>query len=86
MVNADGLDLRDGHDQFRNLICGQIGKVVRSVSLVQPEACTITFQDRSSIRISLRWEDYRGPEAMVFYGRDRSSFTVVQAEAIVSRE
>lgn len=79
-VSANGLDLSDGHDQFRNLICGQIGKVVADVALVQPEAFTITFIDQSSIKISLRWQDYRGPEAMIFYGHDQSSFTVVRAE------
>jgi hypothetical protein len=79
-VSADGMDLRDGDDQFRNLICSQIGKVVTGVALVQPEAFTISFDDRSSIIISLKWEDYRGPEAMIFYGPNLSSLMVIRAD------
>ena len=33
-VSADVMVLRDGDDQFRNLICSQIGKVVTGVALV----------------------------------------------------
>ncbi|MBR0792544.1 hypothetical protein JQ631_25970 [Bradyrhizobium manausense] len=79
-VSANGLDLSDEHGQFRNLICGQIGKVVAGVALVQPESFTITFMDHSSIKISLRWQDYRGPEAMVFHGPNQSSLVVVRAD------
>ena len=79
-VCADGIVLRDGHDQFRNLICGQIGKIVTAVELVQPEAFTITFGDQSSIRISLRREDYRGPEAMVFDGHNLSPIIVIRED------
>jgi hypothetical protein len=79
-VSANGVVLRDGHDQFRNLICGEIGKVVAGVALVQPEAFTITFEDQSLIKISLKWEDYRGPEAMIFYGHNLSACMVVRAD------
>ncbi|SEC21458.1 hypothetical protein SAMN05444164_1304 [Bradyrhizobium erythrophlei] len=75
-VSADGVVLRDGHDQFRNLICGQIGKVVASVALTRPEAFTITFEDQSEIRISLKWEDYRGPEAMIPFGHNSPTVVV----------
>jgi hypothetical protein len=79
-VCAHGVVLRDGRDQFRNLICGQIGKVVAGVALVQPEAFTITFEDRSLIKISVKWEDYPGPEAMIFYGLNLSPYMVVRAD------
>lgn len=78
-VSADGVVLRDGHDQFRNLICDRIGKVVVSVALTRPEAFTITFEDRSEIRVSLKWEDYRGPEAMILFGNN-SPTVVVRAD------
>jgi hypothetical protein len=76
-VSVHGVVLRDEHDQFRNLICGQIGKLVADVVLVQSEACTIIFVDKSSIKISLKQEDYRGPEAMIFYGSNHSTWVVV---------
>ncbi|MBV8696752.1 hypothetical protein [Bradyrhizobium sp.] len=64
--------LRDGEDQFRNLICEQIGKIVVDVTPAKSEAFVIAFEDGSSISISLRAEDYVGPEALVFYGSDRT--------------
>jgi hypothetical protein len=79
-VSTNGVVLRDGHDQFRNLICGQIGKVVAAVALLQPEAFSITFEDQSLIKISLKREDYRGPEAMIFYGHNLSPCMVVRAD------
>ena|SRR5579872_1289187 len=78
-VHASGVTLKDGDDQFRNVLCGQIGKIVRQVNLVQPEALTIAFEDQSSISISLRWDDYRGPEAAHFRGRD-GRLTVIRAD------
>ena len=69
IVRTDGLTLKDGDDQFRNLLCGQIAKIVSRAELVQPEALTITFADGSSISVSLRWEDYKGPEAALLSSR-----------------
>jgi hypothetical protein len=70
-VNADGWVWKDGDDQFRNLICGQIGKVVSKVTLVESEVFAIAFEDGSSISISLRAEEYRGAEAIVFNNGDQ---------------
>jgi hypothetical protein len=79
-VSADGDKLRDGDDQFRNLVCGQIGKVVSRVAFKQPEAFEITFEDQSSISISLKWDDYRVPEAMIFHSPNLSACLVVRAD------
>jgi len=70
-VRANGATARDGDDQFRNPICGQIGKVVAEVTLVESDAFTIVFGDRSSISISLKSEDYVEPEAVVFYSSNQ---------------
>jgi hypothetical protein len=67
-VRANGAVVRDGDDQFRNLLCEQMGKVVERYQLEQQVACTITFEDQSSISISLKRADYRGPEAMMISG------------------
>jgi hypothetical protein len=64
IVHADGSTLRDGENQFRNLLCGQIAKIVARAELIQPEALTVTFEDGTSIAVSLKWEDYSGPEAI----------------------
>ena len=67
-VHANGSIVRDGDDQFRNRLCEQIGKVVERFELEQQVACTIAFEDKSSISISLKQADYRGPEAMTISG------------------
>ena len=61
---------RSGDDQFRNLACGQIAKVVRSARLRAGEAIVIIFEDDSQILFSLKDEDYPGPEAVIFRGKD----------------
>jgi hypothetical protein len=67
-VQKAGVVVRDGDDQFRNRLCEQIGKVVESFELKRSLACTITFEDRSSISISLKQSDHRGPEALRISG------------------
>ncbi len=67
-VQAGGATVRSGDIQFRNVLCGQIAKIVRSVSFQKAEALTLTFNDDSRIAISLRAEDYSGPEAIYAHG------------------
>ncbi len=57
-----------GDDQFRNLVCGQIGRIVRKVTVREGEAIVIRFQDESEVRFSLNESDYPGPEAVIFFG------------------
>jgi hypothetical protein len=59
--------LRDGDDQFRNLLCSQIGKIVEHANVTR-EDITITFADRSSISLSLRERDLRGPDGVLIQG------------------
>ncbi len=59
-----------GDDQFRNRLCEQITKVVKSVAIEDEKAFVITFGDASVISISLKPSDYVGPEALEFIGRD----------------
>ena len=80
-VNADGEQLRDGDDQFRNAICAQIGKVVIDVTMTRSEAFTITFKDGSEISISLKLDDYRGPEAMILFGTNGNPSVVIRADS-----
>lgn len=58
-----------GDDQFRNRLCGQIGKTVSDVIMEEAKALVIKFNDGSTINVLLKGEDYPGPEAINFYGR-----------------
>ncbi len=68
LVESSAGRAASGDDPFRNLVCGQIAKVVRSVSVLEGDAITVTFEDRSEIRFSLKPEEYPWPEAVIFYG------------------
>jgi hypothetical protein len=59
-----------GDDQFRNKLCEQIAKIVKSVIIKSEVSFLITFEDGSAISVSLRTSDYVGPEAMEFHGRN----------------
>jgi hypothetical protein len=54
----------DDDDQFRTLLCSQISKVVGLVIVRDSKSFDLTFTDSSGISISLRPEDYVGPEAV----------------------
>jgi hypothetical protein len=69
-VVSAALNSRSGDENFRNVLCDQISKLVVSVRADEGDALTITFSDASSIAISLKREDYVGLEAVVVYGRD----------------
>ena len=59
-----------GEDQFRNRLCAQIAKIVRSVIYTENDSLVVEFEDGSKISVSLQPEDYVGPEAIVFHGND----------------
>jgi hypothetical protein len=61
---------KSGDDQFRNALCEQITKIVKSVAVTPGEAFVITFTDASAISISLRPSDYVCAEAVNFQGRE----------------
>jgi hypothetical protein len=50
--------------QLRNLLCAQISKVVGLVIVRYQKSFDLTFDGGSGISISLRPEDYVGPEAV----------------------
>ena len=70
-VRVQGKSLVSGDDQFRNKLCEQITKAVKSVVIRSEEAFEITFEDDSMISISLKPSDYRCAEALEFHGRDK---------------
>ena len=77
-VHSSDSVVRDGDDQFRNRICEQIAKIVTGVKLAEREALIVTFEDQSSISISLKPEDYSGPEAALVSGLPSGAWVVLR--------
>ncbi len=75
-VHNDGATVRDSDFGFRDRLCGQIGKIVTNAELSADEL-TIRFEDRSTIAISIRDEDYHGPEALLLTDAARKLFVVI---------
>jgi len=67
-VESGGRTAISGDESFRNLLCEQIPKTVTDVSLEHGVALTFSFEDGSSISLSLRQQDYVGAEAVNVYG------------------
>src|SRR5258705_6841549 len=53
-VSCDGKEFVMGHEQFRNKLCEQITKIVKSVEVRDGDAFLIEFEDRSKISVSLK--------------------------------
>ena len=69
-LHDDAGSVNDGQFRFRERLSGQLGKAVIGTEL-SATALTITFEDRSTIAVSLREEDYHGPEAIVLMDAGR---------------
>ena len=68
---------RSWDDQFRNALCGQIGKSVGNVEVVEQLHLLVAFDDGSEITISLVPDDYDGPEAVHYHGFDNAEWGVI---------
>lgn len=53
---------------FRDALCAQIAKTVSAVERRPQESLVLAFEDGSKLSISLRPEDYSGPEAYYAHG------------------
>jgi hypothetical protein len=53
-----------GEPGYRDALCGEIGHQLRQIAV--DEQVRLTFDDGVSVLISLRDEDYSGPEALHF--------------------
>ena len=67
-VKAASSELKSWAPGFRDLLCGQIAKVVSRVHHQDGVALTITFSDESELSVSLREVDYSSPEAFYAHG------------------
>jgi hypothetical protein len=69
IVRSDGQTWTRADPGWRDALCERIGVVVRFV-VNAGEELRVTFADDSEIAISLRDEDYVGPEAFTFSADD----------------
>jgi len=73
--SADRIYL-SGDEGFANAIIAQINKIVAQVDFKDADSLNLLFEDGSSISISLRPEDYVGPEAVNLFLRDKSMVVI----------
>ena len=75
-VSAPGVASVSGDDQFRNRLCGQIGKMVAEVSIEEGKSLQIAFADGSRISMSLKEVDFVGPEGVNYFGNEGLSLVI----------
>ena len=75
-VMANKQKYKTGDDQFRNHICGQIGKIVNWVEIIEELYLAITFEDESEVHFSILPDDYQGPEAIYFNGLNNEMIVI----------
>lgn len=75
-VNSKETEITSWNAGFRDLLCGQITKIVQNVTYEPENALTIRFIDNSRIAISLRPEDYSSPEAIYAFGFKKNNWLV----------
>jgi hypothetical protein len=64
-VSVEGKAFAWGEPGFRNALCDRIGAIVRQAEVADGDAICISLNDGGVISISLKPEDYVGPEAAV---------------------
>jgi hypothetical protein len=55
-----------GEPRYRDLLCQQIGRRVQAAEVIDGEHVSLKFEEDAVLKISLRTQDYRGPEALQF--------------------
>ncbi len=75
-VGVNETEITSWNAGFRDLLCGQISKIVNGVTMEAGNALTIRFIDDSKITVSLRPEDYSSPEAIYAYGFGNNNWLV----------
>lgn len=69
VVSAGGISYHWGEPGYRDALCGCIGKTVDDAGVVEGQHIRLDLSDGASIEISLRPEDYEGPEAATLTDR-----------------
>jgi len=66
VVRLGGQTFHGGKRGFRDALCNNIAKKVTDARVAYGDSISISFADGSTIKISLKDEDYRGGEAVNF--------------------
>ena len=66
-----------GDAGYRDALCSLIGHKVKKALVIDSESLSFTFDDGSVWSMSLRDEDYRGPEALMYNDDLREIWYVV---------
>lgn len=66
-----------GEPSFRDTLCDLISHTVTQASVVEDDALSLEFDNGSVWTASLRDEDQRGPEALMFQDEQRSVWFVL---------
>ena len=69
-------EIKSWDNGFRDLLCGQITKIVKIVNFESERELRLQFLDDSLIIISLRPEDYTSPEAIYVHGFKNNGWLV----------
>jgi hypothetical protein len=67
-VKSDDVSITSWNNGFRDLLCGQINKVVGEIRFEPEHALKILFEDDSNIIVSLESDDYSSPEGIMANG------------------
>jgi hypothetical protein len=76
-VTGPDFHVEDRDERFRNRLCERISHKVVGVAFRSGNCLTISFDDDGVIEVSLRQQDYRGPEAINFLPRSSEAQYVV---------
>ena len=69
-VSVGNMWLAWGNPGYRDQLCERIGKVVTRAAVIEGGEICLEFDDGSCLSISLRPNDYRAAEAVVFESGD----------------
>jgi hypothetical protein len=73
VVESGGEFLHFGGGRYRDALCERISRKVRMASISEGDTVTIEFDDGATIRISLKPEDRKGPEAILYQAGSKAS-------------
>lgn len=75
-VTHAGVTLRWNGQGYRDALCNQIGSHVAAVALGKDSLLVLEFDNQAAVSVSLKDEDYRGAEAVMFRSGGGDTFVI----------